>query len=90
MSTDFARRGSIADRCVRLIYENMHMNDLPFENQISFPTEMSLSRFGDIYRLRAVPVREIERLYVSSELTENVPLLIPMIPKESTAALMPE
>lgn len=72
VSTDFARRGSIADRCVRLIYENMHMTDLPFENQIGFPTEMSLSKFGDIYRLRAVPVREIEKLYVSSELTENV------------------
>ena len=64
--------GSLYDRCIRLVYENMHMHDCPFENQMGFPTEMSLVKTGDIYRLRAVPVREIELLYENSTAEENI------------------
>ena len=69
---DSVSRGSLYGRCIRLVYENMHMHDCPFENQIGFPTEMSLVKIGDIYRLRATPVKEIELLYEENVSEENL------------------
>lgn len=55
--------GSLYDRRIRIAYEKMHMPDAPFENQMGIPTEMSLVKVGDLYRLRSVPVPEIASLY---------------------------
>lgn len=66
--------GSLYKRRIRMVYERMHMSDAPFENQMGIPTEMSLVKTGDIYRLRAVPAEEIASLYDTTETEKNISL----------------
>ena len=69
---DEVKSGGTKTRRVRLTYDKMHMPDSPFENQIGIPTDMSLVKTGDIYRLRSWPVPEIETLW--RETTEKTDL----------------
>jgi len=66
--------GSMYERRIRMVYERMHMSDAPFENQLGIPAEMSLVRLGNIYRLRSLPVKEIESLYSGCVSEENIVL----------------
>ena len=64
--------GGLYPRRIRVTYDKMHMPDSPFENQIGIATEMSLVRSGEIYRLRAQPVRELEKYWTRTEEHEDV------------------
>lgn len=75
--TDSKECGSLYTRSIRMVYEKMHMPDEPFENQMGIPTEMSLVKTDNIYRLRAVPIREIEALYDVSETVDKISLSEP-------------
>jgi levanase/fructan beta-fructosidase len=66
--------GSLYDRRIRLVYERIHMSYAPFENQMGIPTEMSLKKIGDIYRLCSLPVEEIRSIYENTDKAENIVL----------------
>lgn len=51
-------------RVIRIDWERWgELSAAGFSQQMSIPTELSLLRDGEIYRLSALPVREIETLY---------------------------
>lgn len=66
--------GSVYDRRLRIAWDRMHMPDSPFENQMGFPCEVTLAHVNSIYRLRTLPIREIETLY--EETLENQPIAV--------------
>jgi len=71
-------------RRIRMTWNIVRMTDEDFINQLGFPCEVSLVQIDGIYRLRTLPIKEIQTLYRSSEkhditLSENESLYIQLV-----------
>ncbi len=52
----------IPDRRIKIAWNQFHAPEACFESQMGIPTEVSLCRIGEEYRLRTTPCREFEAL----------------------------
>ncbi len=55
-----------AGRRIRIAWNRFHPRDSGVDSQMGIPTEVSLCRIGNEYRLRTVPCRELETLWAST------------------------
>ena len=59
-------------RHIQVAWGKIDMPNMPFNQQMLFPTELRLKKTADGPRLHTTPVREIARLYESTETKEGI------------------
>ena len=61
-------------RVVRIDWDRWGISTPRFNGQMGFPTDLTLKHTDDVYYLCALPIKEIESIYDSEIITENVKL----------------
>lgn len=69
---DAVAKKGVFDRRIKVAWDLMHAPHSAFENQLGFPTEVTLARVHEEYRLRTNPVREIEGLVEETKEETNL------------------
>ena len=77
----------IENRVVRISWERLGIPGIRFSEQMSIPTEMRLEKINGKYYLSALPVKEIEKIYIGENSENNFLLDTERRVKVGTSAL---
>lgn len=70
-------------RIVRMVWDRWGLPTFNFKGQMGIPMEMSLSKYKETYYLEANPVKEIENIYKTTKIYNNVNITAEAMFKEN-------